>query len=155
MSLSRAELATELWGWMQRSFTEVGITNSDTSGNLKEPLDATLQVFDVAYADLSSGSIADGTERRAINVAVYYGYMAVLVAAEQRATTSISVSAPSVSKSVNWSDYVTNITKAMERAKAIAAPDLPSDSTWGSGSLSLEFVPGCSDIEEFAAESVT
>jgi hypothetical protein len=154
MGLSRAELATELWGWLQRSFVEVGITNSDTSGNLKEPLDATLSVFDVAYSDLMSGAISDGAERRAINVAVYYGYAAILVAAETRVTSSISVSAPSVSKSVNWSDYVQNITKAMERARAIAAPDLPSDATWGSGSMSLGFVSG-GRYDEFAIEDAS
>jgi len=152
MALSRAALAAELWGHLQRSFTEVGIANSDTSGNLKEPVDATLSAFDVAYGDLPTGTIADGNERAAITVAIYYGYVAVLAGAEQRATTSISVGAPSVTKSVNWSDYVANITRAMERAKTLAAANLPADNAWGSGSLDLDFVPDCDDLTASVAE---
>jgi hypothetical protein len=150
MGLSRAELAAELWGLLQRQFTEIGIANEDTSGNLKEPIDATLGVFDVAYSDLATGTIADGSERDAINVARYYGYVTVLESALNRVTTSISASAPSVSKSSNWSEYIKNLTDAMERSRQIAAAFLPSDGSWGSGSISLGFVPSATELTEWA-----
>jgi hypothetical protein len=54
MSMSRAQLAAELWGRLGTQFTEAGITNTDTTGNLKEPVDSTLLALGVSYGDLAT-----------------------------------------------------------------------------------------------------
>lgn len=140
MSLSRAELAAELWGRLQRPFAEVGITNSDTTGNLKEPLDATLSALGVAYADLGVGVVQYGDELKAITVAVYYGYAAMLDAVSTRVTRSLSAASPQVSRTDNFTDLTRTLEAAMARAKAAALPYLPAEGSWGYGTISLGFI---------------
>jgi hypothetical protein len=136
VGLSRNQLAAELWGVLQRTFAEVGIENSDTSGNLKEPIDATLAVLGVSYADLPTGEVADGSERAAIDVARYYGLQAVYIAAT--GFVDMQVDAPSIR--LSKSQYVANVKAAMDACKEIASPYLPADGAWGSGSISLGFI---------------
>jgi hypothetical protein len=54
MSMSRAQLAAELWGRLGTQFTEAGITNIETTGNLKEPVDSTLLALGISYSDLAT-----------------------------------------------------------------------------------------------------
>lgn len=135
MSLSRAELAAELWGRLQRPFAEVGITNSDTTGNLKEPIDSTLVALGTAFGDLATGMVAAGDELKAITVAVYYGWDAAVTAAAN--LVDGSVGAPQVQESL--SQLTANYTKQRDLAKQAALPWLPSDNTWGYGAITLGF----------------
>ena len=150
MSLSRAELQASLWGTLQRPFTEVGIANTDTTGNLKEPLDATLYAMGTAYADLTTGTIADGSEFDALKVARYYGLSAIYDAALNR--VDVRLTDEDMSRSDTWSQFVKNLKDARDEAKADAAPFLPADGSWGAGSLSLGFIPLGSDTTETWAE---
>ena len=135
--MNRAALAAELWGRLQRPFAEVGITNSDTTGNLKEPLDATFLALGVAYGDVATGTVASGDELKAITVAVYYGLDAVYRGALNKVDTSVG--APQVSRSS--SQMVANLKAALDAAKQAALPYLPDDGgTWGSGTITLGFL---------------
>lgn len=134
--MNRAALAAELWGRLQRPFAEVGITNSDTTGNLKEPLDATFLALGVAYGDVATGTVSSGDELKAITVAVYYGYAAIVGAFIDK---EIEVDAPNtrVSKGTQGDRYE----RLLANAKAAALPYLPDDGgTWGGGVISLGFI---------------
>lgn len=138
--MTRGELQDALWGDLQRQFVKVGITNTDDAGNLESPLDSTLIALGTSYADRATGTVADGDESTARVLARYYGLSAVYLAA--LGSVDISVSAPGVSKSAN--QYVKDLEKALDVAKANAAPYLPDDGSWGIGSFSLDFIePGC------------
>lgn len=136
MGLSRNQLAAELWGVLQRTFAEVGIENSDTSGNLKEPIDATLAVLGVPYADLPTGEVADGSERAAIDVARYYGLQAVYLAAT--GFVDIQVDAPTIR--LSKSQYVANVKEALAACYDTASPYLPSTGVWGGGVITIPYV---------------
>lgn len=138
--MNRAALAAELWGRLQRPFAEVGITNSDTTGNLKEPIDATLLALGTAWGDVATGTVAAGDELKAITVAVYYGYAAMLDAVSTRVTRSLSAASPQVSRTDAFTDLTKTLEAAMARAKAAALPYLPADSSWGYGTVSLGFI---------------
>lgn len=136
MSLSRAQLAAELWGRLQRPFAEVGITNSDTTGNLKEPIDATLLALGTAWGDVATGTVAAGDELKAITVAVYYGWEAAVTAAAN--LVDGSVGAPQVQESS--SQLIANYTKQQEYAKVAANAYLPDDGTFAIGVIALDII---------------
>jgi len=136
MSLSRAQLAAELWGRLQRPFAEVGITNSDTTGNLKEPIDATLLALGTAWDDVSSGTVESGSEASAIALAVYYGWGAAIVAAAN--LVDGSVGAPQVQESS--SQLIANYTKQQEAAKRAVDAYLPDDGTFVVGVIALDII---------------
>lgn len=140
--MNRAALAAELWGRLQRPFAEVGITNSDTTGNLKEPVDSTLSALGVAYGDLATGTVAAGSEAAAIALATYYGYVAVVGAFTDK---DVQVDAPTIriSKSNQGNRYET----ALARAKADAAAWLPDDgAAFAVGVISLDFIEPISEV---------
>lgn len=118
MGMSRAQLAANLWGLLQRQFTEVGIENEDSTGNLKEPIDFTLLALGTSYADLSSGTVDDGDEHDALTIARYQGLRSVYDAA--LAKVDVTIDAPNTS--VKWSQYAAAIEKALTAAKAEALP---------------------------------
>lgn len=143
MAMSRAQLTAALWGTLQRQFTEVGITNTDDSGNLKEPVDSTLLALGVAYSVLASGDadlIADGDEHKALIVARAYGLSTILDAALN--TFDESIDAPNTT--IKRSQFVTNIERALARANADAAPFISTaPSAWGAGTISLDYIEPC------------
>jgi hypothetical protein len=141
--MNRAALVAELWIRLQRVFVVVGITDEDTPGNLKEPVDDTLRALGVAYADLATGEVADSDIDKAIILAEYYGLKTVYKSAIQN--VDISVAAPQVSKSK--SQFVANITAALALAKAEAAAWIPGEATWSAGTIDLDFVPDASEID--------
>lgn len=118
MGMSRAQLAANLWGLLQRQFTEVGIENEDSTGNLKEPVDFTLLALGTSYADLASGTVDDGSEADALTIARYQGLRSVYDAA--LAKVDVTIDAPNTS--VKWSQYAAAIEKALTAAKAEALP---------------------------------
>jgi hypothetical protein len=122
---------------LQRQFQEVGIENSDESGHLKEPIDSTLMALGVAYGDLESGTIADGDEHKAIAIARYQGLQAIADAA----ATWVDVTLDAPNTSLKRSQFVTNIEKALVRAKADAEPFMETvASSWGMGILTLDYI---------------
>lgn len=139
--MNRAALAAELWGRLQRPFTEVGITNSDTSGNLKEPIDATLLALGTAWDDVATGTVAAGDELKAIALAVYYGWGAIVSAFQDK---DIQVDAPNIriSKSNQGNRYEARLAEA----KAAALPWLPDEGSWGFGTISLGFIEPESEV---------
>lgn len=118
MGMSRAQLAANLWGLLQRQFTEVGIENEDSTGNLKEPVDFTLLALGTSYDDLASGTVDDGSEADALTIARYQGLRTVYDAA--LAKVDVTIDAPNTS--VKWSQYAAAIEKALTAAKAEALP---------------------------------
>ena len=66
MGMSRAQLSAALWGLLQRQFTEVGIENEDSTGNLKEPVDFTLLALGTSYDDLTTGTVASADVGKAM-----------------------------------------------------------------------------------------
>jgi hypothetical protein len=135
--MSRAQLAANLWGLLQRQFTEVGISNEDSTGNLKEPVDFTLLALDVDFDDLATGSVASADVSKALTVARYYGLRAIYDAALYRVDYQQSVGAPSVSKQENRSQYVRQLEEALKRAKADAEPYLPETGAGAFGFATL------------------
>jgi hypothetical protein len=147
MSLTRAQLAANLWGTLQRQFTEVGIENTDDSGNLKEPVDSTLLALGVDYSDLETAVIADGGEQKALIVARRYGYEAILDAAAT--WVDLTIDAPNTS--VKRSQFVQNIERALARATADAAPFIDTGaSVWGFGSLPIGHITPVCTTEDSA-----
>ena len=136
MSLSRAQLAAELWGRLQRPFAEVGITNSDTTGNLKEPIDATLLALGTAWGDVATGTVATGDELKAITVAAYYGWEAAVTAAAN--LVDGSVGAPQVQESA--SQLTANYTKQRDLAKQAAQQYLPDEGAFVVGVIALDII---------------
>jgi hypothetical protein len=131
MSLSRAELAAKLWGRLQRPFAEVGIANADTSGNLMEPLDDTLAALGLE----DDGVVPDDNKTKAIALAVYYGWEAIV-----RAFIDMDdqVDAPNI-HIVN-SKQGDRYEKQRDLALQTAAPYLPDDGSFSSGTINLGFI---------------
>lgn len=137
MTMGRAQLSAELWGRLQRQFAEAGIDNTDTTGNLKEPVDSALMALGTSYSDLPSGTVADTDITQAIAWAVYFGYVAVLHAVAHTGTAiSKSVGAPSVSKSENRADYIKSLERLRDAAYASASALAPGDA-WAFGDMNL------------------
>ncbi len=135
MSMSRAQLAAELWGRLQTQFTVAGITNADTTGNLKEPVDSALMALGIGYGDLPTATVADSDVQRAIAWAVFYGYSAVIPrVADQAKQVSTSVGAPSVSKSTNGAAYLNELRLLRDAAKD-AAEHMTPGMAWAVGEL--------------------
>lgn len=117
----------DLWGMLQRQFAEVGISNEDSTGNLKEPVDATLLALGTAYSDLGTGAVSDGDEHKALTIARYQGLRTVYDAA--LAKVDVTIDAPNTS--VRWSQYAAAIKAALETAKADALPLMTTaPATW-------------------------
>jgi hypothetical protein len=139
MSMIRAQLAGAMWGRLQQQFVEAGISNEDTTGNLKEPVDETLIALGVGYEDLETATVETVDEAKALILARYYGLLTVYDAVMNRTDTQISTGAPSVSKSESKSQYVRQLENALFRARENAEPFLPSTtgSSWSVDDLTL------------------
>ena len=136
MGMSRAQLSAALWGLLQRQFTEVGIENEDSTGNLKEPVDFTLLALGTSYDDLTTGTVASADVGKAMIVARFYGLQAAYDAALGR--VDMSVGAPSVSKSGN--QYVKDLAAALAIAETRAKPYLPDTGAFGFATLILDHI---------------
>jgi hypothetical protein len=140
MSMSRMELAGYLWGRLQAQFTEVGIVNADSSGNLKEPLDDTFVALGFSFSDAATATVEDADTQKALALVRYYGLTTVYDAALNRTDEQKSVGAPSVSLSQNKSQFVRQLENALFRAKENAEPFLPKGDTWIFGSISTDTI---------------
>lgn len=142
MTMSRAELAAELWGRLQVPFTDAGIVNADSSGNLKEPVDSALMKLGITYSDLSATGdvVTDANVPAAIAWAVHFGYAALLRSLAHTGTSvSMSVGAPSVSKTENKGDYIRSLERLRDQAKT-EAESLTTGATWVFGSISTDII---------------
>ena len=135
MSMSRADLHAFLWGQLQTQFLEVGKTDDDTSGNLKEPLDSTFVALGTSYGDVGTATVSDEDTAKALVLVRFYGLTSIYDAALNRIDEQKSVGAPSVSLSQNKSQFVRQLENALFRAKEQAAPFLPSGAKWIVGEL--------------------
>lgn len=140
--MNRAALVAELWIRLQHVFAVVGMSNEDSPGNMKEPVDDTLRALGVSYADLATGEVASSDVDKAIVLAEYFGLKAVYKSAIE--SVDISVAAPQVSKSK--SQFVLNVKDALTQARADASPWIPGDVKWLSGSIDLDFMSDESDV---------
>ena len=113
------------------------MANTDTTGNLKEPVDETFVALGVSYDDLATATVAPADQQAAMILSRYYGLLSVYDAALNRVDKQTSVGAPSVSKSENYSQFVRQLENALFRARENAKPFLPSGATWAFGDLSL------------------
>lgn len=135
--MSRAQLVAKLWEDLGGAFTEAGITNADTAGNLKGPVDNALLALGVAFGDLATATVTDADITRAIALANYYGYVAILQRVAHKAgSTSASVGAPSVSKSENHAEYIRALERLRDAAKADAEALTPGTG-WAFADLDL------------------
>lgn len=142
MSMSRAQLVADLWGRLGTQFTEAGLTNTDTTGHLKEPVDSALLALGVSYSNLSTGTVTDSDIPRAIALVTYFGYVRLIDAVAHTGTNkSISVGAPSVSKSENRADYIRSLERLRDAAKQEADDLIPGGSWAYAGDLSLDIYP--------------
>lgn len=130
MSMNRVELMGYAWGRLGVLFTEVGMTNDDSSGNMKEPLDDTLMALGSTYEDAASAVVATADERAARALVRYYGLIAIQDSALNYVDESKSTGAPSVSLSRSRSQFVAQIEKSLERAYKDAAQYLPIGGGW-------------------------
>ena len=137
MSMTRGEMQDALWGDLQWGFTEVGITNTDDSGNLKEPLDRALLALGTSYSDLATGEAADGDEYTALAILHYTGLQTIYNAA--LAKVDVTIDAPNTS--VKWSQFVANIAAALMEAKAEATPLMTTTvSSWVATSVNTGYL---------------
>lgn len=142
MSMSRAELVAELWGRLGTQFTEAGITNTDTTGHLKEPVDSALGSIGVPYSQRSTATVSDELADAAIEWAVCYGCVCIIASqAHTGVSGSWSVGAPSVSESENREPFIRTIERMRDEAEEAAKARMPGGS-WAFGDLSLGIYAG-------------
>ena len=135
MSMSRADLQAYLWGRLQTLFTEVGMTDDDTAGNLKEPLDETFVALGSSYGDAAIATVSDEDTSKALALVRYYGLTSIYDAALNRIDEQKSVGAPSVSLSQNKSQFVRQLENALFRARENVEAFLPTGTKWIVGEL--------------------
>jgi hypothetical protein len=116
-SLNRATLATLLGTRAGRNLTAVGLTTTDTTGNLKEPLDDTFRALGTPYSDLASATVDDSN----INQFLAVGAVYVLRRALDEASGLADVSASTLGASKSQSQIVKNLRDRLAEAEAAAA----------------------------------
>jgi hypothetical protein len=117
MALNRDEAAGELANRSGRALTAVGLLTSDTTGNLKEPLDDTFRAFGVAYGDLPDAELDEGDLDRFLAVGAVY----VLRRALSEAIGFADVAATALGTSKRKSQIVQNLEKRLAEAESHAA----------------------------------
>lgn len=118
MALSRAQLVTEIGGLMGQALAVANLAPTDTAGNLKEPINATLRALGVAQASLDSVAadlVADGAEAKALAFARYFVLDRAVDAVHD--LTDISAGEDGGVKS---SQTVASLERQRERARAVA-----------------------------------
>jgi hypothetical protein len=142
MAMTRAQLAADLWGMLQRQFAEADIANEDSTGNLKEPVDSTLLALGVDYAELATAEVANSDVVKARILARYYGLSAVYDAVLN--SVDVQVDAPNVN--LRRSQRVANLKAAVDAARAVALPfiSVENEGSWFVGSVDLGITqPSC------------
>lgn len=142
MAMSRAVLMERIWADYQDDLQRASLVKEDTTGNLKEPIDDTLTALGIAYNDLEAGAVPDGSEAKAILLARFYVLQKVWRWAKGQ--IDIQVDAPTVR--LSRSQFFDHVTAELADAKAAASPFIPTanESTWGVGTISLDFLePSC------------
>ena len=114
MALARADLTTTIAGELANVLTLAGLSTTDTSGNLKEPLDRVFRALAVAEADLATAAVADGAEERAVAYARYF----VLVRATDALAGKMDVSAGAASAKLR--QQFENVRDRMQEALIVA-----------------------------------
>lgn len=75
VALSRSQLVSEIGGLAAQVLAVAKLAPTDTAGNLKEPINATLRALGVGQASLESVAadlVADGLEAKALAFARYF-----------------------------------------------------------------------------------
>ncbi len=72
MAMSRVELVGEVGGLLNQAIALVGMPATDTAGALREPVNRTLRALGAAQATVTTATVADGDEERAIAFARYF-----------------------------------------------------------------------------------
>lgn len=136
--MTRAQLAADLWGMLQRQFVEAGITNDDSTGQLKEPVDSTLLALGIDYSDLAAAEVANTDVSKARILARYYGLSTIYDAVLDRVDEQVD--APSVN--LRRSQMVTQVKAALDNAESAAKPFIPvfNEGSWGFASLSIGYI---------------
>jgi hypothetical protein len=117
MTLSRAEAASELANRAGRHLVAVGLNSSDTTGNLKEPLDDTFRALGVAYGDLIDADVEEGELDQFLAVGTVY----VLRQALGASSGFANVAATALGTSKQKQQIVQNLEKRLLEAEAHAA----------------------------------
>ncbi len=85
MAMSRAELVAEVGARLRRAIALLGLQETDTAGNLREPINDTFRALGVAETALLTATVADGDERRALAFAKYFVLDALVDSAHDQA----------------------------------------------------------------------
>jgi hypothetical protein len=117
MALNRDEAAGELANRSGRALTAVGLLTSDTTGNLKEPLDDTFRALGVAYGDLIDADVEEGDLDQFLAVGTVYVLRHALAASSGFA----NVAATALGTSKQKQQIVQNLEKRLLEAEAHAA----------------------------------
>lgn len=121
MSLSRAGAAAIIAAENAELFASLGVGTGDTSGALKEPIDAALRVLGVAESALSSATVPD--DDRA-------GFLAVLT---YRALLRLQRAAAGRKQSISGNGVSINYGDLSSRINALLADALTQMAIYGRG----------------------
>jgi hypothetical protein len=117
MALDRTEAATELANRSGRALVAVGRNTTDTTGNLREPLDDTFRALGVAWGDLATATVEEGDLDRFLAI----GAVFVIRRALDEAAGFADVAATALGTSKRKSQIVKNLTDQLNRAESYAA----------------------------------
>ena len=116
MALTRAQATAELAARTGRVLVTVGLLATDTTGNLKEPLDDTFRALGTAYANIASATVDTADLDQFLAIGAVY----VLRRALDEAMGYADVAATSLGTSKRKSQIVANLRARLADAEAEA-----------------------------------
>src|SRR4051812_16690069 len=116
MTLSRAQAATELAARAGAHLRAAGLLTTDTTGNLKEPLDDTFRALGVTYSGLAVATVAESDLDQFLAVGTVY----VLRAAVAESSKLADVAATTLGTSKRQNQITENLERALVRAESAA-----------------------------------
>jgi hypothetical protein len=118
MALNRSQAALAVAPRSGRHLVNVGLLATDTSGNMKEPLDDAFMALGVAYADLPAASVEETDLPKFLAVVE----VAILNRALIEASGFADVAATEFGVSKKRNQIVQNLERALDKAERAAAP---------------------------------
>ena len=135
MSLTRAQAAAIVVAENAELFTLLGVATSDSSGGMKEVLDAALRTLGVAESALAAATVSDDDKARFLSLLTFRALVRLKRAAAARAKDTIGGNGVTIK--------YTNTLAMLDALIALAETDLRLyglGATMASGSFGLDFV---------------
>jgi hypothetical protein len=136
MPLTRTDAAQIAAAEFAELCEALGVGTADTSGEMKEPIDAALRLLGVAEANLPAATVSDA------DVAAFLAALrwTVLRRLRNAAAARVTVSAPALGVSKVASDYARHLDGLVEQARQEVVRWGIASAAMASGSLGLDFI---------------